>query len=138
MKENETYPIIGMSPGNSYFKDEEVRCLLKEVVERYGRTGVLIADVPAISTYLAFGYPENRARTDKAIAQGNAFKNRTARIQVELGYAPEQVRIVDWADEVENNPEYQNKYKAIRAARSLTWRRPLRPQYTIFFQSSLF
>ena len=115
MKGDETYPVIGMSPGNSYFKDDEVRHLLKTVVEKYGKTGVLIADVPAISTYMAFGYPENRARTDKAIAQGNAFKNRTQRIREELGYSSEQVRIVDWADEVEDNPDYQEKYKAVRA-----------------------
>lgn len=113
--QSDMYPVIGMSPGNSYFKDDEVRYLLKTVVERYGRTGILIADVPAISTYIAFGYPENRARTDKAIAQGNAFKNRTRRIQQELGYAPEQVRIADWADEIEKNPDYQGKYKTIRA-----------------------
>jgi len=73
------YYIIGMSPGNSYFKDEEVHYLLKTVVERFGRVAIFIADIPAISTYVAFGYPENRARRDKAIPQGNALKNRGQR-----------------------------------------------------------
>ena len=51
-------PIIGMSPGNSYFKDEVVKELLKKVVEQYGKAVVMIADIPAISTYVALGYPE--------------------------------------------------------------------------------
>ena len=40
------YYIIGMSPGNSYFKDEEISFLLKTLVEKHGRVGVMIADVP--------------------------------------------------------------------------------------------
>ena len=103
-----------MSPGNSYFKDDEVRHLLKSVVEKYGRTAVVVADVPAISTYIAFGYPENRARRDKAIPQGNAFRNRTDRIRKELGYTTDQVHIVNWEGDIENNPEYQAKYVAIK------------------------
>lgn len=109
------YHIIGMSPGNSYFKDDEVRYLLKTVVERFGRVAILIADVPAIATYMAFGYPENRARRDKAIPQGNALKNRVRKAMHELGYTPEQVRIVDWADEVEAHSEYQSEYRRIRS-----------------------
>ena len=115
MNTNETYPIIGMSPGNSYFKDEEIRHLLKTVVERFGKTAILIADVPAISTYVAFGYPENRARRDKAIPQGNALKNRTDKMREELGYTTEQVRIIDWATEVEENSAYQKKYQSVRS-----------------------
>jgi cyclo(L-tyrosyl-L-tyrosyl) synthase len=74
------YPIIGMSPGNSYFKDDEIKYLLKTAVDRYGRVAVMIADIPAISTYIALGYPENRARRDKALPQGNLLKNRTERV----------------------------------------------------------
>ena len=103
------YPIIGMSPGNSYFKDVEIRHLLKETVERYGRTCIFIADVPAISTYVAQGYPENKART-KAIPKGNNLKNRTRRLMEELGFGPSHVRIVDWATEVADNAAYQQIY----------------------------
>ena len=110
-----TYPVIGMSPGNSYFKDGEVRHLLKSVVEMYGKTNVLIPDVPAISTYIALGYPENRARRDKAIPQGNALKNRTDRIRKELGYTTDQVHIVNWESDIEDNAAYQAKYAAIKS-----------------------
>lgn len=112
---NDNYPIIGMSPGNSYFKDEEVSALLKKVVEKYGKAGILIADIPAISTYIALGYPENRARRDKALPQGNALKNRVQRAMEEFKYTNDLVKIIDWEVEIENNPRYQEKYSEIIA-----------------------
>lgn len=112
--ESNTY-IIGMSPGNSYFKDDEVKYLLHTTVERYGKVVIMIADVPAVSTYVAYGYPENRARKDKAIPQGNLLKNRVQRAMVQLRYSSEQVRVIDWKDDVESNPEYVESYKKIKA-----------------------
>lgn len=108
------YHIIGMSPGNSYFTDELVKNLLKKTVEQFGKVAVLIPDIPAISTYIALGYPENRARRDKAIPKGNALKNRTQKAMTELGYGAHQVRIIDWENEVENNISYQGRYEKIR------------------------
>jgi tRNA-dependent cyclodipeptide synthase len=109
-----TYCIIGMSPGNSYFKDDEIKYLLKTTIERYGRVAIMIADVPAISTYMAFGYPENKARREKAIPQGNLLKNRTKRMVQQLGYSDEQVRIIDWENEIDPNEEYKKSYQHIR------------------------
>lgn len=115
MKANQnTYCIIGMSPGNSYFKDEEINYLLKTAVERYGRVAIMIADIPAISTYIALGYPENRARRDKALPQGNLLKNRTERVITQLGYSHDQVRILDWEEEIEKNDDYQKSYQKIK------------------------
>jgi predicted NAD/FAD-binding protein len=53
--------------------------LLKKVVDVYGRAAILIADVPAVSTYVALGYPQNRAWRDKALPQGNNLRNRVLR-----------------------------------------------------------
>lgn len=108
-----TYPIIGMSPGNSYFKDEEVQYLLKKVVEQFGRVGILVADVPAISTYIALGYPENRARRDKAIPKGNALKNRVLKAMSKLGYPSDVVKIFNWEKEIENNTIYKQNYNKL-------------------------
>jgi tRNA-dependent cyclodipeptide synthase len=104
--------IIGMSPGNSYFKDYEVTFLLKESIDRFGKCAVMVADVPAISTYLAMGYAPARAR-NKAIPKGNNLKNRTRRLAKSLGYSEEKVRIVDWAEEIENNPRYLVHYQSV-------------------------
>ena len=108
------YPIIGMSPSNSYFKDEEVRYLLTTIVERYGKTAVLIANIPAISTYVALGYPPNRARKDKALPQGNNLRNRTVRVAAELGLT-DKVYVIDWETEIENNPNYRKAYEKVFA-----------------------
>ncbi|MBI4239884.1 tRNA-dependent cyclodipeptide synthase [Candidatus Uhrbacteria bacterium] len=108
------FHIIGMSPGNSYFKDDEVRYLLKTVVERFGHVGVLIADIPAISTYIALGYSANRARRDKAIPRGNALKNRVRKTMAELGYTTDHVKVFDWHNEVESNLGYLKHYGNIK------------------------
>lgn len=107
------YPIIGMSPGNSYFKDEVVKQLLKKVVDKFGKTAILIADVPAISTYIALGYPENRAWRDKALPQGNNLRNRVERAMKDLGYSSDQVKIIDWKNQIEDNAIYKEKYQKI-------------------------
>ncbi len=104
--------IIGMSPGNSYFKDYEVRFLLKESIERFGRCAIMVADVPAIATYMALGYEQSKAR-NKAIPKGNNLKNRTRRLAESLCYSEEQVRILDWAEEVETNVRYQGHFRNI-------------------------
>ncbi len=106
-------PLIGMSPGNSYFKTEVVECLLKKIVESYGKAVVMIPDVPAISTYIALGYTESRARKDKAIPQGNALKNKVYRAMEKFGYSEEQVRVINWKSEVDPNPIYQEKYSEV-------------------------
>ncbi len=102
-----------MSPGNGYFKDEVVKELLRKVIEKYGKTAVLIADIPAISTYIALGYPENRARRDKALPQGNNLRNKVQRAMTELGYSKDQVKIIDWDVKIQNNLNYQEKYKQV-------------------------
>src|SRR5271156_5731524 len=104
--------IIGMSPGNSYFKDYEVSFLLREAIARFGRCVVMVADVPAIATYIALGYEQNRAR-NKAIPKGNNLKNRTRRLAQSLGYDEEQVRIIDWSEEIEPNSKFKHHYQCI-------------------------
>lgn len=107
------YPVIGMSPGNSYFKEDEITYLLKTTIDRFGKTAILIADIPAISTYIALDYPENRARTNKAIAKGNNLKNKVKKIMEVLELDSNQVRIIDWGKEVENNEIYQEIYNQV-------------------------
>ncbi len=104
-----------MSPGNSYFKTEEIKYLLKTSIDRFGRVLIMIADVPAISTYISFGYAENIARRVKAIPQGNLLKNKVKKAMTELGLSNEQVRILEWDEEVEKNTEYQKIYHDVKS-----------------------
>lgn len=110
--QKDVYPIIGMSPGNSYFKDDEVRFLLKEIVHRYGKAAVFIADIPAVSTYMALGYQPGKAR-NKAILKGNNLKNRTKKMMVELNLHEDVVHIIDWEKEVADALFYKTAFQAI-------------------------
>jgi len=106
---NKSLAIVGISLNNGYFKDYEIRFLLQEAVGRFGRCAVMVADVPAIATYMALGYEESKAR-GKALSNGNSLKNRTRRQAEALGYGEDLVRIIDWAKEVEDDPRYRRHY----------------------------
>lgn len=108
------FAIIGMSPGNGYFKQEVVNQILEKAIKEYPSVGIFIPDVPAISTYLALGYDSARARRDKAFPQGNALKNKVARAIKEKSIDESRVRIFDWAGEkIEQNDLYKNKFAYI-------------------------
>ena len=73
-----------MSPGNSFFGEENITKLLQLAVKNFGHAVVMIPDIPAIHTYVALGYSPSRARRDKAIPQGNLLRNRVRRACVDL------------------------------------------------------
>jgi len=98
--------IIGMSPWNSYFQDKAVAFLLRETIKKHRHVAIMVADVPAVSTYMAMGYQIPEA-TKKARLQWNWLKNRTKRVLAEMGLDPNAVTIIDWANEVEIHPNYQ-------------------------------
>jgi len=102
-----------MSPWNSYFKDKEVAYLLRETIKRYGKAAILVADIPAISTYVAMWYTMSEAR-NKAVLKWNNLKNRTRKLIQELGIEEKDVIIVDWDSEVKNNKAYLNNFDIIK------------------------
>lgn len=104
--------IIGMSPGNSYFKDREVAFLLRETIKRYGKTAIMVADIPAISTYQAMWYTPSKARS-KAVLNGNNLKNRTKRIINDLGIQDENIIIVNRDLDIKDNPAYLEKFASV-------------------------
>ena len=106
-------PIIGMSPWNSYFKDKEVAYLLREALRRYGKAVAMVADVPAVNTYLAMWYTPTKAAR-KARLQWNALKNRTKRVIEEMGIDSSEIIIIDWVNEVETSKGYTDALTAIK------------------------
>ena len=104
-----------MSPGNGYFKQEVIDKILEKALNEYEKIGIFIPDVPAISTYIALGYPENIARKEKAIPQGNSFRNRIARSLEAKGAGPDRVTVFDWRKEnIETNPDYMAEYAIVK------------------------
>ncbi len=73
----------------------------------------MVADIPAISTYMAMGYNPGKART-KAVLHGNNLKNRTRRVIHDLGIEDQNIVIVDWDNEVKDNSTYQKHFAAVQ------------------------
>lgn len=101
-----------MSPWNSYFKDIEVAYLLKETISRYWRAAIMVADVPAIATYLAMWYSLSKAR-EKAILKWNNLKNRTKRVLQDMGFDQDSILIIDRDNDVKDNPEYLKHFEKV-------------------------
>ncbi len=108
----EILPIIGMSPGNSYFKPEVITKLIKEVFDKYGYAVIFIPDIPAISTYESMGYPLNKARK-KAVSRGNSLKNKACRSLKQCTISDELVYILNWKEDVQMNSLYLEAYKNV-------------------------
>jgi len=106
-------PIIWMSPWNSYFKDKEVAYLLKEAIKRYGKAAILVADIPAISTYIAMWYNIGEAR-NKAVLKWNNLKNRTKKLIQELWIEEKNVIIIDWDNEIKDNKDYIKYFDKVK------------------------
>jgi cyclo(L-tyrosyl-L-tyrosyl) synthase len=101
--------IIGMSPGNSYFKQNNINKLLDYATSMFENIEIFIPDIPAVATYIALGYPENIARREKAIPQGNTFRNRIRKYL--NNKTTTKVSIFDWKKEnIEENIKYQEYY----------------------------
>jgi cyclo(L-tyrosyl-L-tyrosyl) synthase len=114
MTEVRNYAIIGMSPGNSYFSEQNIEYLLCEVMPVFTKIIIFVPDIPAIATYEAMGYPRNRAK-QKAILKGNNLKNKTLKIIRKLKIE-NQTSIVSWKTEIENNEVYEKCFKNIMNA----------------------
>lgn len=114
MKEENDYIVIGMSPGNGYFKQEVIDNLLSFTLDNYKKVDVFIPDIPAISTYIALGYSENLAKNKKAIPQGNNFKNRIKNSIKRLNLDSDRLKVFDWDKEnIESNIFYKNSFDYI-------------------------
>jgi cyclo(L-tyrosyl-L-tyrosyl) synthase len=101
--------IVGMSPGNSYFKKDQIDELLKYCAERFGQVRIMIADKPMEHTYKAMGYSSAKAKR-KARLNGNALQNHSQRsIDEVLG----DIKLVEWKDEINPHKSYQRELSRV-------------------------
>ncbi len=101
--------IIGMSPGNSYFKDKTVDTLLRYSADHFSPVRVLIAGKPAEHTYRGIGYSPARAKR-KARLKANALRNRCMRSMERING---DVALIGWEEEVERDGSYLQELDAI-------------------------
>jgi cyclo(L-tyrosyl-L-tyrosyl) synthase len=117
-----TLSIIGVSPRNPYYADpENIKFALDTILQKRGRAYIMVPDVPDIHNYLAYGYDKEKARK-KAFSQGSILKKciheicaRSGYSYADIGRSLSQVRIINWAEEVETSALYQEKLAEIKA-----------------------
>lgn len=105
-------PIIGMSPGNSYFQPEIITKLIQKVLDKYGYAVIVVPGIPAISTYEAMGYSLSKART-KAVLKGNNLKNKSKRSIKECSISNDLIYIINWQEDVQIHPLYLESYSNV-------------------------
>ena len=96
--------IIGISIGNKYFKDENLRKLIKFGLDsRACKIYIMIPDEPMVATLMAFGKTEVQAQR-VARLKANALENKCTAIAKELGA---DILIIRWKDVVTNSSYIQ-------------------------------
>ena len=109
----EEIPIIGVSPGNSFFTDSEIENLLQKVLSKYTETVIFIADVPAQNTYQAIGYTQKEAKR-KSSLKGNNLRNKFQRIADRMNIPRKCLIFSDWK-EIEKSTSYKRAYNEIKS-----------------------
>ncbi|MHB8831542.1 MAG: tRNA-dependent cyclodipeptide synthase [Patescibacteria group bacterium] len=105
--------IIWMSVGNSYFNKERIEEILEYAAKHFSVVRILIPYEPAIYTYLALGYDATRANS-KARLGSNRLTNHTKRtISENASFRGKDIRILNWAEEVEQADVYQKNYSVM-------------------------
>ncbi len=101
--------IVGMSPGNSYFKKDRIDELLKYCAGKFSQVKIMIADKPAEHTYKAIGYSPIEAER-KARLNGNTLQNHS---QTSIDEILGDVQLIEWKDEINPHKAYQRELNRI-------------------------
>ncbi len=114
--QNKGTAIIGMSPGNSYFKEQIIHDLIAFAAKEFTKVIIWTPDIPATHTYMALGYPPILAAR-KARQKGNGLKNHSARVvqAVNEEYLSTDFQIMDWNHDIEHVAQYREQLAYINA-----------------------
>ncbi|PIN75324.1 hypothetical protein COV18_03995 [Candidatus Woesearchaeota archaeon CG10_big_fil_rev_8_21_14_0_10_37_12] len=110
LQKNSGAAIIWMSVGNSYFKRETITQLIKFASTNFSKVFVLMPDKPAVHTYKAIGYSQNKAEK-KARLTGNNLKNHA--LHAIQTTKTNNTYIIDWQTEISTKNIYQQELKKI-------------------------
>lgn len=99
--------ILGMSPGNSYFKEDTIRWLVGAVRDRFEWFRIMIPDHPAEYTYKARGDLKYKA---KARLKWNGIRNIISSV---IGEGEKNSVTLNWKEEVNAHPAYKKTIKEI-------------------------
>jgi cyclo(L-tyrosyl-L-tyrosyl) synthase len=102
--------VVGMSPGNSYFKKETIDDLLNYCSGIFSQVKIMIADKPSEHTYLALGYSSKEAER-KARLNSNTLQNHS-RKSID-GIISQNVELIEWSNQINPNETYQRELAKI-------------------------
>jgi cyclo(L-tyrosyl-L-tyrosyl) synthase len=106
--------IVGMSPGNGYFKKDTIYQLLRSVSHLFKNIKIFIPDIPAQYTYNALGKSITKA---VAISRKNSNLLRNHSMQaideIMRNGSIVNITISDWHNEIECAPAYHKHKKYI-------------------------
>lgn len=113
--------VLGISPGNSYYKPATIAYALDALVSQNDDKSVFIFIPGIISAfnYQAWGYGKEKALA-KAHEDERSLRNVVRKICVDRDYtcghgaqAPAQIHLLDWRNDVENHRAYKTERKTI-------------------------
>ena len=108
------FAVIGLSLGNSYFKNEKIQELVRFGVDNFSQVQLMILDCPAVHTYSALGYSLKVAEK-KARLNGNTLRNHAKRAIAsicDISVFP-KVGIINWQEEIIQNEDYRREYQTL-------------------------
>eukprot|EP01059_Diplonema_ambulator_P032607 TRINITY_DN6476_c0_g1_i1.p1 TRINITY_DN6476_c0_g1~~TRINITY_DN6476_c0_g1_i1.p1 ORF type:complete len:223 (+),score=25.41 TRINITY_DN6476_c0_g1_i1:48-716(+) len=101
--------IVGMSPGNSYFKESIISDLLICCSEHFTMTRIFVPALSSRHTFRALGYDE-KAVVRNARLDANTLVNRSKRVIKERGLTT--VDVID-CDGLTKDPTYAQAYRSV-------------------------
>ena len=102
--------IIGISPFNSYFSEENIKFLCHWADTSFQDFYLFIPDVPSKYTLMAMAYDENKAEK-KAKKQGRWYNNKARKALETLGYSDEKILNWNTLDKIDRFHFHLKKYK---------------------------
>ena len=103
--ERKEHVVLGVSPGNSYFRVPLLAGLLNWLCGEFARVDVVVPDAALAHTYTALGYPADRA-AGKVRSEVNVLRNRIVRAWRERG-GPRPADGLHMMSDLVQRPAYQ-------------------------------
>ena len=101
--------LIGISPGNSYFKQPIIEELIDFTTHIFSKIYIVIPDKPAEHTYKALGYSDHESE-QRTRQQGNRVKNRVATSIKNLKKNSHNfLQVLHWQHDIETSSYYQEQ-----------------------------
>jgi len=106
--------LIGMSPGNGYFTEQNMVDILRGISQRSPKIYLVVPDEPHIHNYMGIGYSFEKAKK-KAKKDNNQTNNRLFRaIEVlKNDLSMTNLSVINWSEDVEINETYLHNYNLI-------------------------